>query len=116
MISRGAASPWSRIAAFFAVGVAALCCVQACRHTASPPNEPAPSSSPRVVALSPAVARTMRDLGLGKYLVGRHGFDQWSAQSLPVCGDQNGIDYETLVRARPTQVFLQVADVPDRLE
>jgi ABC-type Fe3+-hydroxamate transport system substrate-binding protein len=58
----------------------------------------------------------MRDLGLGKYLVGRHGFDQWSAQSIPVCGDQNGIDYETLVRTRPTHIFLQVPEVPARLE
>ncbi|MBC7835718.1 MAG: hypothetical protein H7Y88_11555 [Phycisphaerales bacterium] len=71
----------------------------------------------RVVALSPAIAATMRDLGLGGLVVGRHGWDQWSDQSLPSCGDQGGVDYEALLRVRPTHVLLQWSgEVPRRLE
>lgn len=62
---------------------------------------------PRIVALSPAAAQIVRDLGLGAKLVGRHGFDTFSDQALAVCGDQAGIDYEALLGARPTHVLLQ---------
>lgn len=72
---------------------------------------------PRVVALSPALAVTLGDLGLTDTLVGRHGWDSISDQSLPVCGDQSGIDYERLLAVRPTHVYIQwgARPVPDRL-
>src|SRR5688572_2242849 len=62
---------------------------------------------PRVVALSPGLAVTMRDLGLGDLLAGRHGFDAWSDPALPVCGDQSGLDYERLLAVRPTHILVQ---------
>lgn len=72
---------------------------------------------PRVAALSPALAVTLDDLGLTDTLVGRHGWDAISDQSLPVCGDQSGIDYERLLAVRPTHVYIQwgARPVPDRL-
>lgn len=71
----------------------------------------------RVVVLSPGLAVTMRDLGLGELLVGRHGFDAWSDPGLPVCGDQSGIDYERLLAVRPTHILVQWGqrELPARL-
>lgn len=76
--------------------------------------EPGP---PRVVVLSPAAGVTLRDLGMAHLAVGRHGFDIALDHSLPVCGDQSGIDYEALIRARPTHVIIQwgARDHPPRL-
>jgi ABC-type hemin transport system substrate-binding protein len=62
---------------------------------------------PRIVALSPAIAVTLRDLGLGERIVGRHGFDSWTDQRIPVCGDQAGVDAEMLLAVRPTHVLMQ---------
>lgn len=79
---------------------------------------PAPThTQPRVIVLSPAVAITMRDLGLSKYIVGRHGYDLVLDDSLPVCGDQAGLDYEAISKVAPTHVFTQYdsGDVPPRL-
>lgn len=84
-----------------------------CTRRPAPPATPAAT---RVVALSPAVASIMRDVGLGALIVGRHASDEWSDPSLPVCGDQvAGIDYEKLITTRPTHVFLQLAEPPARL-
>lgn len=76
------------------------------------------AKEPRVVVLSPALAITLRDLGLAKYVVGRHGYDVALDAGIPVCGDQAGIDYEALIRARPTHVILQwgARQLPERLE
>lgn len=79
---------------------------------------PAPKThQPRVIVLSPAVAITMRDLGLSHHIVGRHGYDLVLDQSLSVCGDQAGLDYEAISRLSPTQVLTQYdsGDVPPRL-
>lgn len=57
----------------------------------------------------------MRDLGQGDLIVGRHNWDTWSDPALPVCGDQDGIDYERLLQVRPTHIFLQMADTPPQL-
>lgn len=71
------------------------------------------TKAPRVVALAPGLAQMVP----ASLLVGRHGFDRWSNQSLAVCGDQEGIDYEALLQVRPTHVFLQWGQrpLPDRL-
>jgi ABC-type hemin transport system substrate-binding protein len=61
----------------------------------------------RIVVLSPALAVTMVDLGLESSIVGRHGWDYVLDKRVPVCGDQAGIDYETLLRAKPTHVVLE---------
>ncbi len=71
----------------------------------------------RIAALSPAIAVILRDLGRGDAIVARHGYDAWSSGSLPVAGDQQGFDYETLLRANPTHVLVQWGGkaLPDRL-
>lgn len=62
---------------------------------------------PRVVALSPAVAIMLRDLDLAGVVVGRHGYDMVLPESLPVCGNQLGVDYERLIEADPTHVVTE---------
>ncbi|MCL4740681.1 MAG: ABC transporter substrate-binding protein [Phycisphaerales bacterium] len=90
----------------------------ACAERAPQPAPPAQASgAPRIVALSPAVAVTLRDLGLADRIVGRHAWDLVLDRSLPVCGDQSGINYESLLAARPTHVILEwgARDLPARL-
>lgn len=105
----------------FILGVALCFFAAACREAASSPGAPAPSerenTGPRIVALSPAIAVALRDLGLADLIVGRHGFDAWTDQSVPVCGDQSGIDYEALLAVRPTHVLVQWGqrEIPSRL-
>lgn len=90
--------------------------LSACDHGAPAPAR-ASGSAPRIVVLSPALAGTLRWLGLDHLMVGRHGFDGWSDQSLPVCGDQQGFDYETLLRVNPTHILIEWGDrpVPERM-
>lgn len=87
----------------------------------TPPSAPpltAPGDGPRIVALSPALAVTLRDLGLAGRIVGRHGFDRSLPREIPVCGDQSGIDYEALIRVQPTHVLVEWGSrpLPARLE
>jgi ABC-type hemin transport system substrate-binding protein len=72
---------------------------------------------PRIVALAPGVAQIVRDLHMGRLLVGRHSSDDWSDPRLPICGDQSGIDYEKLIALEPTHVYLQWGEnpLPERL-
>lgn len=71
----------------------------------------------RLVVLSPALAVTLRDLGLAGEAVGRHAYDMVLDPALPVCGDQAGIDYEALIAARPSDVLIEWGsrDLPARL-
>lgn len=97
---------------------AGLCAVSllplgSCERPTAPGNARAGT---RVVALSPAIASIMSDVGLAGRIVGRHGSDEWCDQALPVCGDQvSGVSYEALLRVAPTHVFLQVPQIPERL-
>ncbi len=105
--------PPTRCHVWLPLALLAALALGACRRAASGPPPAPPSSAPRIVALSPAIAATLRDLGLGDTLVGRHGYDAWSDQSLPICGDQAaGLDYETLLRVRPTHVLLEQGREP----
>lgn len=72
---------------------------------------------PRIIAMSPAIAATLVDLGLGDRIVGRHAYDLALDKSVPVVGDNTGIDYEALTRARPTHILTQwgTRGVPERL-
>lgn len=72
---------------------------------------------PRVAALAPGVSRIISDLGCGDLIVARHAYDKWSDQSIAICGDQTGIDYEKLIATNPTHVFVQLGekDLPDAL-
>lgn len=84
----------------------------------SPPAAtPGDAKAVRVVALSPAIAVTLADLGLADRIVARHAYDNFSNPALPVVGDQSGIDYESLVRVNPTHVLLEWGsrDPPPRL-
>lgn len=77
-----------------------------------------PDEGLRLAVLSPAAAIILRDLGLEDAIVARHAYDKDLDQRLPVAGDQAGIDYESLLRARPTHVLLEWGprDLPPRLE
>ena len=72
-------------------------------HAAPTPN----NTEPRIVVLSPALGVMLTDLGLADHVVGRHGWDAVLDQSLPVCGDQTGLDYEALLRAEPTHLLTE---------
>ncbi len=61
----------------------------------------------RVVALTPGLTETLRRMDLGATVVGRHGFDAWTPSTVPVCGDQAGLDAEILLRVRPTHLYVQ---------
>ncbi len=105
------------------LGVLAPGCGKQPGNAASPAGAPTPAvtvpaAQPRVVVLSPALAITLKDLGLAPLVVGRHGYDMVLDKSLPVCGDQAGIDYEALLRVNPTHVILQwgARPLPPRLE
>lgn len=71
----------------------------------------------RIVALSPALAITLVDLGLEEHIVGRHAWDYVLDKAIPVCGDQSGIDFEVLVSTRPTHVLTEWGSqsMPERL-
>lgn len=72
---------------------------------------------PRIVAMSPGIAVTLRDLGVADRIVGRHAFDMVLPGSVPVCGDERELDYESLIRVRPTHVLVQAGRraIPERL-
>ncbi|MFG0256889.1 MAG: ABC transporter substrate-binding protein [Phycisphaerales bacterium JB043] len=75
------------------------------------------SSEYRIAALSPSVGLLLQQLGLEEHIVGRHGFDTFLDESIPVVGDQAGIDYERLAGVRPTHVLMEWGsrDLPERL-
>ena len=75
------------------------------------------NGSHRIVSLSPALSVILRDLGLAGLVVGRHGYEMVLDMSLPVCGDQSGLDYEAIHRLAPTHVLTQYdsGDVPRKL-
>ena len=97
--------------------VAVATCILAAGCGRTEPEPPSPVGEPRVVVLSPAVASVLRDLGLEDRIVGRHAFDSWLPAAIPPCGDQAGIDYETLLTLRPTHVLTQWGsrELPPRL-
>ncbi len=79
--------------------------------------DPAARAGVRVAALGPALADMFSDQGGLDLLVARHAFDTLHP-GLPSAGDQSGIDYEALLRLRPSHVLLQWGqrDLPPRLQ
>lgn len=67
--------------------------------------------------LSPALAITLRDLHVDGWIVGRHAYDMILDKSIPICGDQANIDYEALLKARPTHILIEWGrrELPARL-
>jgi len=98
----------------FIVGLALLATL-ARRVIHGPPGSYADET--RIVALSPALAIMLKDIGVEDQIVGRHGFDLVLDKSVPVCGDQAGIDYEQLLRVEPTHVLIEwgARELPPRL-
>lgn len=70
-----------------------------------------------MVALSPAIAEILREVGRGHEIVGRHDYDRFTRASVPAVGHQQSISYEALIAARPTHVYLQWGrrELPRRL-
>jgi ABC-type Fe3+-hydroxamate transport system substrate-binding protein len=57
--------------------------------------------------LSPALSRTLVDLGLGDLVVGRTAYCASLPQDLPVVGSLYDVDFERLIRLEPTHVLVQ---------
>lgn len=95
----------------------ALCAIAVC-SCGREGEAPGPAGEGvRVAALSPAIGVIVRDLGCAEMVVARHAWDMALPREVPVGGDQAGIDYEALLRARPTAVLLQWGsrELPPRL-
>ncbi len=100
------------------VAAVALMLAACGRDASEHPRTDAPGqNAPRLVVLSPAVGSVVRELGFEDRIVGRHAFDSFLPASMPSCGDQAGIDYETLLTLGPTHVLTQWGsrDLPPRL-
>lgn len=97
-----------------ALSLLALCSMLGCEAKRSEDAEARASraaaqdaQSLRIAALSPAIGLILADLGLADRIVARHGFDRFLPASIPVGGDQAGLDYERLIAAQPTLVLLE---------
>ncbi len=76
-------------------------------HHATQPESASSPVLPRIASLSPAISRTLVDIGLEDRLVGRSRFCRSVDPAIPVVGDLVTVDYETLIRLKPTHVLLQ---------
>jgi ABC-type hemin transport system substrate-binding protein len=72
-----------------------------------PARDAAPAPSRRIVSLSPAISRTLVDLGLDHLIVGRSAFCASIDERVPIVGDLRHVDYERLLRLEPTDVLVQ---------
>lgn len=102
---------WRSTTKFTCTAIAALWLAVAC-GCGSDGDEPKPAPStaaaqPRIVSFSPAISRTLVDLGLKGQVVGRTPFCDAIDSSVPVVGDLSNVDYERLVRLEPTHVLVQ---------
>jgi ABC-type Fe3+-hydroxamate transport system substrate-binding protein len=72
----------------------------------------------RLVVMSPAIAVILRDIGMEDSIVGKHAWDMVLSDSVAIVGSEEGIDYESMIRAAPSQIFFQrsSAGVPAKLE
>ncbi|MDY7108930.1 MAG: ABC transporter substrate-binding protein [Planctomycetota bacterium] len=61
----------------------------------------------RIVSLSPAISRTLLDLGLEERIVGRSPFCDFLDPAIPVVGDLHGAQFERLIELDPTHVLVQ---------
>jgi ABC-type hemin transport system substrate-binding protein len=84
----------------------ALFALPACDRTRDdPPVAEAPEV--RLIALSPALAVIIRDLGRADLVVGRHTWDMGLNASIPTVGTHDDPDLETMLRLRPTHIIVQ---------
>lgn len=61
----------------------------------------------RLIVLSPALAIICQDLGLEDQIVGRHDYDIALADSIAKVGDHLNLDYEAILRQRPTHIIAE---------
>jgi ABC-type hemin transport system substrate-binding protein len=71
------------------------------------PAPPRAMADVRIVSLSPAITRTLADMALASRIVGRTPHCRSVKQSIPVVGDLVNVDYEQLVRLKPTHILVQ---------
>ncbi len=94
----------------FAIILLSSLTLAACTGHDNDPTEKAQTSeTPRIVSFSPAISRTLVDLGLANRLVGRTRFCFAVDPAIPVVGDLTSVNYETLIRVQPTHILLQPA-------
>jgi ABC-type hemin transport system substrate-binding protein len=95
----------------FILAIGVLAAAACDRRPGAAPVPSAASAEPRIVTLSPAIAIIVRDLGLEREIVGRDGYDMVLPKDVPVCGVLGQIDYETLLRVRPTIILMQLGEL-----
>jgi ABC-type hemin transport system substrate-binding protein len=61
----------------------------------------------RLVSLSPAMSRTLVDMGLEASIIGRSGFCDFLDPAIPVAGDLLRVDAERIIALEPTHVLRQ---------
>lgn len=88
-----------------AIATASAMALAACRG--GEPPAPPPTPAPRVVSLSPAITRTLVDLGAAEHLVGRTPFCRSVPAEIPAVGSLLEIDFEALLSAAPDLVLVQ---------
>ncbi len=95
------------LAAALSLGGALACSLipAACRDRDRAAGEP--PAELRIVSFSPAISRTLVDLGLEDRIVGRSRFCDFLSPSVPVAGDLYAVDYERLIELAPTHLLLQ---------
>jgi ABC-type Fe3+-hydroxamate transport system substrate-binding protein len=101
----------ARIAGLFSVYAFMLVCLyalSACdREAPSGSSDPKGVGHVRIVSLSPAISRTLIDFDLQNQIVGRTPHCASIDQSIPVVGDLINIDYESVIRLKPTHILVQ---------
>ncbi len=70
-------------------------------------SEDVVSTPLRIVSFSPALTRTLEDLGLSESIVGCTPFCRPHQQDAAVVGDLREINYEILARLQPTHILVQ---------
>lgn len=112
---RGLQASFALIVAKSATAIAILCVALsafACFACTEVERRPA-STRPRIVSLSPAMTRTVMDLGAGELIVGR---TPWcAATDAPVVGTLQDRDLARIAELRPTIIMVQAAELDAEL-
>jgi len=88
----------------------ALCLLlTGCGDSPEPGGRTTPENraGPRIVSLSPALSRMLVDLDLQDHVVGRSNYSTSLDPDIPIIGNLTDLDFEFLVRVRPTHIFVQ---------
>lgn len=104
MMNRSTPKRWRRRVAVLSaalVGLSAGCAEP------TQPSTPSSRAPLRIVSFSPAISRTLADLGLADHVVGRTPFCTAIDPSVAIVGDLRDVDFERLVRVQPTHLLIQ---------